>query len=172
MVQKRVATINKEETRTQQQFRDKVNINSIMAKYRKTGLIDHVRKNPGVYSDMTKVVSYQEALNTVISAQATFDTLPANVRARFQNDPHQLIEFLKDSKNDEEAGKLGLIIPKAPPKPPEQIAAETPKEKNSFRKTSGSTLPEVNKRSALAFLDVEQSSKLHSFNDHDAPKTD
>ena len=108
---KRVSTVNDKPTRTQQQFRDKVNVNSIMAKYRKTGLIEHVRTNPGIYSDLTELPDYMTAMQTVINANRTFETIPANIRLRFQNDPAQLISFLSDPSNNDEALKLGLIIP-------------------------------------------------------------
>lgn len=117
---KRVCTINDEPSRTQQQFREKVNVNSIMAKYRKTGLIDHVRANPGVYADLTKLPDYQTAMQTVITAQSTFESVPANIRLRFDNDPGKMIAFLDDQQNYDEAVKLGLVIPKKPepPAPP------------------------------------------------------
>lgn len=111
---KRVYTVNEEPTRTQQQFKDKVNINSIMAKYKKTGLIDHIRSQPGTYTDLTQLPDYQTAMNTVIHAQETFSTLPSAVRARFGHDPQSLISFLADPKNDSEAVSLGLKLQKQP----------------------------------------------------------
>lgn len=111
---KRVATINEEPTMTQQHLKEKVNVNSIMAKYRKTGLIDHVRKNPGVYMDLTELPDYQTALQTVIRAQDTFETIPANIRLKFDNDPSKLIAFLSDDKNYDEAAALGLVERKNP----------------------------------------------------------
>ena len=40
--------------------------------------------------------------------------LPAHLRARFENDPAQLIDFLGDENNRSEAEKLGLLeVPKA-----------------------------------------------------------
>jgi len=41
--------------------------------------------------------------------------LPSDVRKRFSNDPAELIDFLADKKNDEEAIKLGLKIKKNVP---------------------------------------------------------
>lgn len=121
----RVATINEEPSRTQQQFRDQVNVNSIMAKYKKTGLIDHVRDNPGTYSDMTQIGSYQDALQKVINAQQTFETLPSNLRQKFGHDPQQLITFLSDDKNYDEAVQLGLVIQKEQPQTPAAPSKKT-----------------------------------------------
>lgn len=132
---KRVVTINDQPSRTQKQFRDKVNVNSIMAKYRKTGLIDHVRQTPGVYTDLTRLPDYQTAMETVVRAQETFQTVPANIRLKFDNDPAKFIAFLDDDKNYDEAVKLGLIIPKeqqtpAPvePSPQKNKPSEKPQE--------------------------------------------
>lgn len=112
----RIKTMNSEPTMTQEQFKDTVNINKIMEKYHKTGMINHLRRNEGVYADLTKIKDYRSALETVQSADAAFMNLPSSVRSRFANDPQQLIEFVSDKKNRDEAIELGLI-PK-PPTPP------------------------------------------------------
>lgn len=127
---KKVTTINNLPSRTQKQFRDQVNVNSIMAKYRKTGLLDHVRKTPGVYADLTNLPDYSTAMNTIIRAQETFQTVPATIRQRFDNDPAKFIAFLDDDKNYDEAVKLGLIIPKES-LPPESEAPKSKPKKSS-----------------------------------------
>jgi phage internal scaffolding protein len=50
-------------------------------------------------------------LNQVIAAEDEFMRLPADLRARFENDPAQLIEFLENLENKDEAIKLGLVNP-------------------------------------------------------------
>lgn len=52
--------------------------------------------------------TYINSLSLVAEAQEAFSQLPANLRARFQNDPHKLLQFVDDDKNLEEAIKLGL----------------------------------------------------------------
>jgi len=105
----------------QQQFKEKVNINNIMKKYHATGMIDHLRRQPGSYADLTSIKDYDTALNTVITARESFMTLPSDVRQRFGNNPQAVLDFLKEEKNYEEGLKLGLIKPR--PVPP----VETPK---------------------------------------------
>lgn len=109
----------------QQQFKDKCNINEIMRKYHKTGMIDHLRRSPGQYADLTQIKDYDAALNTVINARQSFMTLPSEVRSRFQNEPQALINFLQDEKNYEEGVKLGLL--KARPVTPPVV--ENPEKK-------------------------------------------
>lgn len=118
--------------RTKQSFRDEVNVNSIVAKYKATGLVNHVRTNPGTYTDMSDARSYHESLNLVHNSQALFNALPSAIRTKFGNDPSQLMAFMEDKKNIPEAVKLGLLRVSRPPKsskaapPPKEAAAPPP----------------------------------------------
>lgn len=105
----RVQTINVEPTMTQQQFKDECDINFIMEKYNKTGLINHINTKKGVYADLSEISDYRDMLDTVRHADDVFMTLPASTRKRFDNDPAKLISFLQDDKNYEEAQALGLL---------------------------------------------------------------
>lgn len=111
---KRVRTINEEPTLAQQQFKDQCDVNQIMKKYLKTGTITHINNTrQGVYADLSQVpLDYQEALNTVIRAKDAFQEVPSHIRLRFQNDPGQMLRFLADPANQEEAIKLGLMVRK------------------------------------------------------------
>jgi len=104
----KVVTINSEPTKTQQQFQEQCDVNNIMKKYRNVGEITHLARKAGTYADLTNVPDYQGALDTVLQATHAFSTLPAHVRKRFGNDPSELISFLQDKNNNEEAIKLGL----------------------------------------------------------------
>jgi len=108
---KKVSSKNNHPTRTQKQHRDDVDVNNIMAKYKRTGQITHLRNaQQGAYVDLTKLPhSYQQSLDIIKKAEDTFMSMPSEVRTRFDNNPQQLINFLKDKKNNEEAIKLGLI---------------------------------------------------------------
>lgn len=120
----------KSPTMAKQAFKEECDINTIMAKYARTGLIEHVQKVQGSYGDFTSVQDYQLSLNQVIEAQAAFDQLPARVRERFANDPARLMSFLQDDKNQAEAVALGLVeppaAPPASPSPAQPKASETP----------------------------------------------
>ena len=103
-----------EPTMAQQQFRDEADINTIMERFGRTGeLVAPVRLPQ--YGDFTGVTDYHSAMNAVVEAQASFDSLPANIRARFQNDPAQFVEFCLDDKNRDEAVRLGLVPGKVEP---------------------------------------------------------
>lgn len=106
---KRVAFTCSDESRTQQQFKTECDVNTIMAKYKKTGMINHFNKHQGFYGDFADGVDYRENLERLSRAQESFDDLPATVRKRFDNDPSKLLEFLSRKENKEEAITLGLI---------------------------------------------------------------
>jgi len=112
----RVQTINSEKTQTQQQFAQECDINFIMDKYIKTGEFTHATQKKGTYGDFSEISDYHSMLNTVIYAQEAFALLPATIRARFRNDPGELLNFINDDSNYDEALKLGLLNPDLPPK--------------------------------------------------------
>lgn len=95
-------------SRAKQSFRDECNINTIMKRYEKTGLISHASRYQGDYSDVSGGMDYHDAMNAVLKAREMFQTVPAKIRARFNNDPGEFISFCTDSKNQEELIKMGL----------------------------------------------------------------
>ena len=113
---------------TKQSMAKACNINNIMKRYQKTGLIEHVKQG-GSYGDFSNISSYQEALNQIIQAQESFETLAAPIRSRFNNDPDAFVKFIDDPKNKPEAIELGLIERPAEPEPkpaPEPSPAPAP----------------------------------------------
>lgn len=100
---------------TKQSFADEVNINKIIARFDKNGMVTHINKSPGFFGDVSELVDYQESLNIVMKAEELFSGMSAEIRARFGNDPGQMIEFLEDPKNLEEAKKLGMVLEKPVP---------------------------------------------------------
>ncbi|QXP07863.1 MAG: internal scaffolding protein [Arizlama microvirus] len=97
-----------EPTRAQQHHKDECDINVILERFGKTGQMP-VNAISGTYGDFSGVHDYHTALNTLIAAEHEFDSLPANIRKRFGNEPAKLIEFLNDSNNKEQAIELGLV---------------------------------------------------------------
>lgn len=118
---------------TKQSFADETNINNILDKYKKTGLIEHV-KNHGGYSEMPDPIEYQQAVQMSIDAQLAFDDLPAHVRREFDNDPFTFLSFIEDPDNVERMAELGLIeAPDVEETPPEAkpLPAEKADEKSA-----------------------------------------
>jgi phage internal scaffolding protein len=99
-----------EPTRAQQHHKDECDINVILERFGKTGQLP-VNAISGTYGDFSGVHDYHTALNTLIAAEAEFDALPAKIRAKFDNEPAKLIEFLNEPKNKDQAIELGLVNP-------------------------------------------------------------
>ena len=95
---------------TQQHQKDQADINYIIEQFNVTGILPTGPVSPQ-YGDFSGISDYQSALNAVIDAQDEFMSLPANLRARFENDPSNLINFLSNEENRQEAIELGLIEP-------------------------------------------------------------
>lgn len=102
-------------TLTKQSFKDECDINNILKKYQKTGLLDHVNKYQGDYGDYIDAPSYQEAQNRILDAQYMFMSLPATVREKFKNDPGMFLDFVHDPKNEDAMVEMGLAKPKVKP---------------------------------------------------------
>lgn len=96
---------------THQSFKAECDIRNIMHKYKRTGILTHATSAQAIYGDFVDVPDYQESLNIVIDAQNTFDSLPADLRKRFGNDPAHYLSFASDPNNRDEMIKLGMIIP-------------------------------------------------------------
>jgi phage internal scaffolding protein len=117
-----------EVTKTVQSEKDNVDVNNIIARHNKTGLIDHVAKGVAQYGDFTEVNEYRENLDMVRKAQESFAALPSDVRKRFDNDPGKFFEFATDPKNLEEMVKMGLAEAVKPPAPQKvEIVNQEPK---------------------------------------------
>jgi phage internal scaffolding protein len=102
-------------TLTVQYEKDMCDINRIMAKYQKTGLIDHVSRYQGQYADVANTPTYQEAMQTIINANAAFQSLPSAIRDRFANDPARFLEFVHNPENKDEMARMGLLKVKEDP---------------------------------------------------------
>lgn len=106
--QKKVYDKGPKNSKVQQHFKDECDINQIVSKFLKTGEIKQEMRNH-TYGDFSEGLQYREAMNRIIKADDEFQRLPAAIRKRFGQDPGQLIEFLNDEKNREEAQEIGLI---------------------------------------------------------------
>ncbi|AJK28314.1 putative minor capsid protein [Eel River basin pequenovirus] len=118
------------ETRTVQSEKKNSDINYIMEKYQKTGLVSHVATHHGRYGDFSNPVDYMTALNVVIAAEEMFSSLPASIRKKFDNDPHQFLEFTTNPDNFDEMVELGLVKNTTPPAAVQREEKAAPKEED------------------------------------------
>jgi len=102
-----------ERGKTKQEFKDECDINVIMGRYQKTGILpqDLNQKMPH-YADVTGY-DFQQAMQTVAQARSLFEALPSDIRARFENDPAKLLDFVHDPSNRAESLAMGFLDPEA-----------------------------------------------------------
>lgn len=101
--------------------REDADINSIVKRFLKSGQLPPSVKGNPFYGDVSEFGNLQESLMKVQEAHDLFMQYPAEMRERFDNKAENLIDFLADEGNREEALKLGLIV--ALPKPAEPAPA-------------------------------------------------
>lgn len=108
---------------TQQQFAYETDLNNIVDKnmqfkdpafLTKLQLMHSTKgKVDPIYGDFSDVPDYKAAKDALINSKKQFDTLPAAIRKRFDNNPLKLLEFVNDEANYDEGVKLGIFGKKA-----------------------------------------------------------
>jgi phage internal scaffolding protein len=100
---------------TRQEFADDCDINNLMAKYEKTGVINHFNSGTPQFVDYSALPDLQNSLTVLADARAAFMQLPAHIRRDFDNDPVEFVNFASDKTNLNQLREWGL----APPLPSE-----------------------------------------------------
>lgn len=94
---------------THQSMVPECDINGIMAKWQRTGVIEHRNSFEGQYGNFLETPSnYQDSMNAVLAAEEMFSSLPSSIRKRFANDPQNFLDFVSDASNADEMIKMGL----------------------------------------------------------------
>jgi phage internal scaffolding protein len=107
---------------TKQSFKAECDINNIVRDFTPQYMAELTMLNQqaGLYQDLPDTIDYQMSLEALRQTDAAFASLPAKIRARFDNDPAQFLQFFNDPANQEEAIALGLALDTRPPPPPEE----------------------------------------------------
>lgn len=127
----RTALTCPEESKTQQHLADEADINTIVGRFLKTGIMPPVR-TPPTYADFEDVTDFQEAMDAINRAKESFMALPAAVRATFQNDPGKFVDYVDhcfDTGDLNPLREMGLAVTPAPDSRPEagpEAKAPTP----------------------------------------------
>lgn len=96
---------------------EEADINTIVRRFGLTGELPDQVAIPRS-GDFTNIPDFHTAMNLVRQGQEEFLKVPAEIRARFNNDPQRFMDFLDDDSNRDEAKKLGLLKLMDPPVPP------------------------------------------------------
>lgn len=100
LVSKRINTLS----RVQQDFKNEVDINSIVERHKPQ------KERKSRYVNLSDVDDFFSANMKVLRVKEAFMSLPAKIRERFRNNPQNLMDFLADPKNKEEAIELGILM--------------------------------------------------------------
>lgn len=120
---------------TRQSEEKSANINVIMAKYMKTGVLPPATRE-GFFADVSTVGDYREALDRVMRMDDYFVHLDPSIRKRFDNDPAVFLDFVADPANLPELEEIGVIAKSAGEVP------EVPPRDNGVSEVAGRSVPE------------------------------
>jgi len=113
--------------KTKKSMQKECDINYLIERYQKKGIIPPIKNKPALYGDFSTVEDFQKSLSVVEKASEQFDGLSPEIKKRFHFDPSEFLKFCTDVKNQEELIKLGLATRKEDPvivKPTEEIKKE------------------------------------------------
>lgn len=111
---------------TRQEFAEDCDINTLMAQYEKTGVINHFNNATPQYLDLSEIPDLQTSLDFIAEANAAFMRLPATVRREFDNDPVKFVEFGSNPENIEKMREWGLTEPEPQIDPPQRVEIVNP----------------------------------------------
>lgn len=94
---------------TKQSHKAECDINNILRQYQRTGIMTHVQNARPTYGDLPSNVDFQQAMNTILEAEAAFLALPSKVRAHFENDPERFLASFGDPKQADDLRRFGLL---------------------------------------------------------------
>lgn len=104
-----------------QSHADSVDIHKILERF-ENGDVDALNKYQGYYADITNSPkTFAEALNAVIKATDLFNSLPLEVRAKFDHSPEQFVASLGTQKFIDAVGQKSPTLSDSVEKPVESV---------------------------------------------------
>lgn len=122
--------VNVKPSKTQQQFKEQADINTIVKNFGVTGRVPVVARTPLIV-DFDAPLDYRMMVDVLRDAQQKFMELPAKVRSRFANDPGEFVDFVQNPDNLDELRRMGLALEKP------HVAAEGGKSGSSSGEQAG-----------------------------------
>ena len=85
--------------RTKQEFADECDVNKILKRAQKTGMLSHYDVHKSAYADYDEFDFLQAQLKLTRGVEI-FEALPSEVRREFGNDPGAFFSFVNDPANE------------------------------------------------------------------------
>lgn len=101
---------------TEQHHKAACDINKIMAKYQKTGVIEHINNHAERYGNVSGA-DFKTAQDLIAEQTSVFYELPAYARDAFDNDPANYLDLVMTDEGIEEL--RAILHPSDDPKEPE-----------------------------------------------------
>lgn len=86
-------------TVTEQHHAKTCNINYIIGKYQKTGLVEHTNRYKATYGDVS-AADFEKAMAIVCEQETIFEELPSSIRKHYDND---VVNYLEAVETEEGA---------------------------------------------------------------------
>jgi phage internal scaffolding protein len=129
--QVRVSFETKGESLTEQQFAEESQILNKIRKYDSQGFFDSINRNPAQYNDFTQVRDLADAIDQIEQARDAFQTIPSDIRKKFNNSPSEFFDFASKESNYDELVKLGLATAQIVDQVKEKVSSVDVEEKPS-----------------------------------------
>ena len=137
-LKRRVVTTNTTgKSMTHQSERETADIKNIIKK----GIIPP-DPNQMTFGDFSNGRDFQSTQDAIAQVKSEFDELPSDVRYRFRNDPANMLDFLADPNNHEDAVEMGLR-----PKPVREVQDPTKGSTEDSERSKGRKKSEPNESS-------------------------
>lgn len=115
VVRRRVKFFCQGPSLTKQSMKAECDINGIMKRFEKTGVVTHLAQRQAYFADVSEVPDFATATAVVQKAEAMFMSLPAKIRKEFNNDAAAYVAFCSDPKNVDKMRELGILDPERKP---------------------------------------------------------
>jgi len=103
----KVQSINNDPSMTKQSLKDDADVNKIIKRYNKTGVLPNMNKLEAVYGEITSQ-DLQDAINKVDASYEAFAEVPAPIRALFNNNAGDFIDYATNPQNIKQMTNWGL----------------------------------------------------------------
>lgn len=104
-------------------------INEIVARYQKTGILDHLSRHESSFGSITGE-QYKDYCDAIAQTNSLFEQLPSAAREFFQNDKAAFLDYVSDLTEDrrDQLAEFGLVPPSQRASGPDGLPAELPSE--------------------------------------------
>lgn len=112
---RRIQSVPEGVSMTQQHMGPETDINNIVSKYLRTGTLGNPSATrQAIFGDFT-AIDYMDMQNAIADIDQQFASLSSKIRRRFNNSAYQLVRFIENPDNRDEAVKLGILEGAMPP---------------------------------------------------------